>query len=239
MINPATGKEYGDDDPDNTNPVGQAIGQQVGQALNSQQQWNAQAAGMPEQPVVGMRRPSVHDYGTETQVARGARIEAGFPEIGAPPGTDIRSKADQGRDPMSGLSSEAAWRSIFGAKKTPDEVSPAATPLSAGVSKAMENPSTLGMNSVMMAHSFAHNLLQSIGAVVSDRSVFDPRTGAVDRQHSDGEGGYTMTPSVGESNQIQSRYGTRDKEGWYSGPTGSVRMLPSSAPASINGVTVN
>jgi hypothetical protein len=123
------------------------------QPQNSEQAWQTAAAGG------GLaRRPKLEDYFTQSQLRSGITGKSG-----AIPGTDIRSPADRGGLGAGGLSlggkmdSEADWRAFFGPKKSPSQVGGSATPQGGG---AAAQP---GMNSVMAAVQFQHNLLHSLG----------------------------------------------------------------------------
>jgi len=144
---------------------GSAIGDEVSddisnltQPQNSEQSWQTAAMGGG---LAG--RPKIEDYSTPSQRSSLIRAQNGLPPIGAPPGSDIRSAADRSGPGFTGgvtlggkMDSEADWRSVFGAKKTPGQV--------AGLPSLPGNPSTdkpLGMASVMAGHQYAANLLHS------------------------------------------------------------------------------
>ena len=55
-----------------------------------------------------------------------------------------------------------------------------------------------------------------IGTIIPDTKVYNPRTGGVDTEHPDGQGGYTVTSSPGAGAAIEQRYGTRN-------PTGTIK----------------
>lgn len=64
--------------------------------VNSQQRWQQgyeAPTGLPAKP-----RPSISDYASPNEIRRGVRQQFGLPSLGAPPGTDLRSQADRGRE---------------------------------------------------------------------------------------------------------------------------------------------
>jgi hypothetical protein len=144
--------------------VGDAVSDDISnltQPQNSEQSWRNPAAGGG---LAG--RPKSEDYLTRGQIRSINQTQLGGPPIGAPPGTDIRSPQDiPGQRINGGVSlggkfdTEADWRSVFGPKKTPGQV--AGLPSIPRLSSTQGKP--LGMNSVMAAMRFQHNLLHSLG----------------------------------------------------------------------------